>query len=83
MIIYSDQQRKHMTPASAYMGVADFSIILGDIAKGALPTGSQMPYPLFTQEEIRNMMQEQGMIPPWENKATFDNNYMGGQYYGN
>ena len=65
------------------MRIADFSIILGDIAKGALPTGSQIPYPLFTEAEIKDMMKEQGMTPPWENKATFDDNYMGGQYYGN
>lgn len=64
MFIYSDSQRKHMTPASVYMRVSDFTIILNDIKKGVLPTGSQMPYPLFTEEEIKEMMKEQ--IPPWE-----------------
>lgn len=67
MILFSDQTEKHKTPAAAYMSVADFSIILTDIAKGVLPTGSQMPYPLFTEEELRRNMQEQ-MTPPWENR---------------
>ena len=64
MIIYSDKQNKHMTPAEVYMRVSDFSTILGDIAKGELPTGSQMPFPLFTEKEIRDMMNQQ---MPWDN----------------
>jgi len=66
MIIYSDKKEKHLTPAGVYMRIADFSIILSDIAKGALPTGSQIPYPLFTEAEIKDMMKEQ--TPPWENQ---------------
>ena len=67
MLLYADNSVKHRTPAQEYMSVADFSIILGDIAKGVIPTGSQMPYPLYSEEELRNM-QQQDNTPPWENR---------------
>ena len=68
MLLFSDQSAKHKTPASEYMAVADFSIILGDIAKGVIPTGSQMPYPLYSEDELRKMQQD--TTPPWENRPS-------------
>ena len=69
MLIYYDTKENHKTPASVYMTVPDFSIILDDIAKGVIPTGSQIPYPLFTEQELNNMIQE-GLLPPWENRIN-------------
>ena len=82
MLLYYDRKDNHKTPASVYMQIADFSVILDDISRGVIPTGSQIPYPLFTEAELTAMMQEQGVTPPWELQPTFSNNYMGGQYYG-
>lgn len=64
MLLYADNSVKHRTPAQEYMTVPDFSIILGDIAKGVIPTGSQMPYPLYTEEELRNNQENQTL--PWD-----------------
>ena len=66
MILFSDQKEKHKTPASVYMPIADFAIILNDIAKGVIPTGSQMPYPLFSEEDLRKNQENQTL--PWDNQ---------------
>ena len=69
MILYSDLgESKHMTPATAFLNIADFSIILTNIAKGDLPTGSQKPYPLFSESELKAMRngENQQSTLPWE-----------------
>ena len=68
MIIYSDQFEKPKIPSDVYMSVADFSVILNDIAKGVIPTGSRIPYSLFSDDDIRRMNQN-GQNPPWENNV--------------
>ena len=68
MIIYSDQFDRPKIPSDVYMGIADFSIILGDIAKGAIPTGSKIPYPLFSEDELRRMQSNEQTLP-WDERS--------------
>lgn len=58
-IFTSDNQPVNTIPSSIYMGVADFSIILADIAKGVIPTGSGIPFPLFSKTELDSIQANQ------------------------
>lgn len=72
MMIYANESKGTTLPSSVYMAVSDFAIILEDIRKGVIPTGSQHPYPLFDQREIERMKEENNtnkepVLPPWLN----------------
>lgn len=65
MMIFADSGRKNEIPSTIYMRIADFSVILDDIKKGAFPTGSQKPYPVFP-ENYKEPTYNIEEVPPWK-----------------
>ena len=66
MEIYESQAT--FIPSDVYLTVPDFSVILEDIAKGVLPTGTNRPFPIFStpeNEELHNAL-------PWNTSSVQD-----------
>lgn len=53
MIMVNEAKQLGLTPAEAYLAVKNFNDILESIKNDVIPTGTNQPFPVFSQREIQ------------------------------
>jgi hypothetical protein len=62
------EQHQTYIPSDIYLATPDFSVILEDISRGVLPSGTGRPFPLFSEAD-----KQQGSEVPWYQTDQFGN----------
>lgn len=73
MIMVNEAKQLGLTPAEAYLAVKNFSDILESIKNDVIPTGTNQPFPVFSQRETQKQNSNNASFtapfaPPYYNR---------------